>query len=223
MQVCRGRVLNYDSERDKKVMKINGIDTADISVVLQGPADRVYTAKCIRSIRRYLPGAQIILSTWEDSETDRLDADLVILNKDPGCSYDDPAKERALNINRWICSSYEGVKAADRTYVLKCRTDAEIISTDFLQYWNCYPVRESYYQVARHKILIPSPYTLRDLGDGKTHVKIETPFHISDWYCFGLREDILHLTGCPQIKDLNAFARYYEKKVIIFRLKRFGG
>lgn len=193
-------------------MKINGIDTADISVVLQGPADRIYTAKCIRSIRKYLPDAQIILSTWEDSETDRLDADRVILNKDPGCSFDDPEKERAFNINRWIRSSYEGVKAADRTYVLKCRTDAEILNTDFLYYWDRYPVREAFYQVAKHKILIPSPYTLRYLGDGKTNVKIETPFHISDWCCFGLYEDILHFTNCPEIQNLDAFARYYEKK-----------
>ena len=46
-------------------MIINGIDTNDISVVVQGAIDQINTPKCLRSIRKRLPGAEIILSTWE--------------------------------------------------------------------------------------------------------------------------------------------------------------
>lgn len=193
-------------------MRVNGIDTEDISVVLQGPVDDTYTFKCIQSIRKYLPRAQIILSTWEGSDVSSLNADKVIFHSDPGCSYDDVEKERAFNINRWIRSSYEGVKAAERKYVLKCRTDAELISAGFLHYWNKYQKRDLSYSVARHKIIIPSPYTLRYLGDGRKCTKIMTPFHVSDWCCFGMYEDILNFVDCPLIGDLDAFARYYEEK-----------
>ena len=51
-------------------MIINGIDTNDISVVVQGAIDQINTPKCLRSIRKRLPGAEIILSTWEGSPID---------------------------------------------------------------------------------------------------------------------------------------------------------
>ena len=59
------------------------IDLKDISVVVQGAITN-YTKLCLESIRKYLPGAEIILSTWDDSNIDRLDYDVVIFNKDPG-------------------------------------------------------------------------------------------------------------------------------------------
>ena len=65
-------------------MIINGIDTNDISVVVQGAIDQINTPKCLRSIRKRLPGAEIILSTWEGSPIDGLDYDKLVLNKDPG-------------------------------------------------------------------------------------------------------------------------------------------
>jgi len=188
------------------------IQSRDISVVIQGAINRTYTEKCIVSIRKFLPDAEIILSTWENSDIFGFDCDKILLNKDPGFSCDDYDNKRPLNINRWIVSSSEGVKASTRKYVLKTRTDTELVSTGFLDYWDSYSKREENYIISKHKILIPSPYTLRFLGDGGKYPIIPTPFHISDWYCFGLREDILKLVSCPLIENINEFARYYENR-----------
>ena len=43
------------------------MDTKDISVIVQGAINKNETIKCLQSIRQYLPGAEIILSTWEGS------------------------------------------------------------------------------------------------------------------------------------------------------------
>ena len=41
------------------------IKSEDISVVVQGAIDKVNTPKCLESIRKVLPRAEIVLSTWE--------------------------------------------------------------------------------------------------------------------------------------------------------------
>ena len=64
-------------------MLINNIDTKDISVVVQGAIDKGYTPLCLKSIIKYLPESEIILSTWEGSEVDNLDYDVLILSEDP--------------------------------------------------------------------------------------------------------------------------------------------
>lgn len=62
------------------------MDTKDISVIVQGAINKNETIKCLQSIRHYLPGAEIILSTWEGSNITDLDYDNLILSKDPGAS-----------------------------------------------------------------------------------------------------------------------------------------
>ncbi|MCH5264463.1 MAG: hypothetical protein J1F02_01085 [Lachnospiraceae bacterium] len=184
----------------------------DISVVLQGPVNKD-TMKCINSIKNILPGAQIILSTWENTCTEFLEFDEIIYCKDPGCAYWNPPKSVALNINRWIVSSREGVKRATRKYVLKMRTDLEIIHDRFLDYFNQYSERIQEYVLASHKLLIPSVYTTKFLGHNADNKKeITTPLHLSDWYVFGLKEDVWNFVDIPIIEDLEDFARYYERR-----------
>lgn len=43
----------------------------DITVVVQGAIDRKLTPKCLKSIRKHLPDAEIILSTWEKQSNRR--------------------------------------------------------------------------------------------------------------------------------------------------------
>ena len=60
------------------------VDNKDITVVVQGAVDREKTPICLQSIRRMLPGAFIILSTWEGTDVDGLEYDDVVLSEDPG-------------------------------------------------------------------------------------------------------------------------------------------
>lgn len=188
------------------------IESKDISVVIQGPVDKIYTPKCINSIRRLLPNAEVILSTWEGTELEKIDYDYCVFSQDPGCGYDGIDNRRTLNVNRWIVSSKAGVEKASRKYVLKCRSDAELINTNFLKYWGKYEKRNSDYTIAQHKIIIPSPYTMKYLGDGRKKTKIYTPFHVSDWYCFGIKDDILKFVDADLVDDIKKFARYFENQ-----------
>ena len=58
-------------------MIVNGIDTKDISVVVQGAVDKINTPKCLESIRKFLPCAEIVLSTWEGTDVTGLDVSTI--------------------------------------------------------------------------------------------------------------------------------------------------
>ena len=59
------------------------INSKDISVVVQGAVDPILTTQCLTSIRKHLPQAEIILSTWEDEIVSGLSYDKVILSQAP--------------------------------------------------------------------------------------------------------------------------------------------
>ncbi len=97
------------------------INNADISVVVQGPVqarddrpmDEGITYRSLQSIRQYLPGAHIILSTWPDQNLQGLDYDELVICEDPGPNiyrYLADGTPGKLNNNRQIVSSREGLK-----------------------------------------------------------------------------------------------------------------
>ena len=180
------------------------IQSREISVVIQG-AIGPETTILTRSIRQYLPDAEIVVSTWEGSDVSTLDYDRLVLNEDPGAISASTNEKRAFNLNRQIVSSSNGVKEASRPYVLKCRSDMELLGDGFLTFWDMYPKRDAAYEFASHKLLIPSLYTIKgeEVG-GKLH---PSPYHTSDWYVFGRQEDVLEFVSPPLVDD--EFSTYF--------------
>ncbi len=172
-------------------MIIGGIDTNDISVVVQGPIDRNNTKKCLRSIRKHLRGAEIILSTWEGSKCEDLDFDVVIYNSDPGGYKDKKCGSFVNNTQRQLFSTQKGVKEAHRKYILKCRSDIVFFSNIFLKYFDKFNKRESEYQLFEHRIIVSSFFTKKYCASETDSMAL--PFHLSDWIVFGIREDVLFL------------------------------
>lgn len=162
----------------------NGIDTKDISVVVQGAVDKTVTPRCIESIRKYLPDAQIILSTWAGTGVTELDYDKVILNPDPGGFPMSPWETN--NVKRQIASTLEGLKQANRKYALKIRSDMQLISSSFLEYFDKFNSYDKNWHFLKKRIIIPSLIT----RDPRIW---ESPMCPSDWCSFGLREDMLSL------------------------------
>ena len=117
---------------------INNIYFNDISVVVQGVIDPIFTPICLNSIRKHLPEAEIILSTWKGETIKNLDYDILILNDDPG-AFIYTSTNKVQNQNRQIVSTRNGILNASRKYVLKIRTDMQILGTKFLTFWNKYP------------------------------------------------------------------------------------
>ena len=190
-------------------MIINGIDTKDISVVVQGAVDKINTPKCLKSIRKYLPDAEIILSTWEGTDVSDLDYDKVLLNKDPGAQLCDPVEGRKNNVNRQIISTINGLKTADKHYALKMRSDIILESNKFLSYYKKYNklnINNKIYDIFKEKILIPVVWTReKATNEGKT---MWQPYHTSDWMMFGLNEDIFKLYDVPLMSEEDACYYY---------------
>lgn len=174
------------------------IQSKDITFVVQGvPAQETYTF--FEEIRRHFPQSEIILSTWEglDIEVYRRVTDKVVFSKDPGaicCSFYREI-QHMNNINRQIVSTVAGINAASRKYVVKMRTDFTLSSNKLLAFWNQYPKREKEAILFQHRIVVPSIYS-RLYSDRPE--MIPTPFHPSDMFAFGLKEDIALMFGsCP--------------------------
>lgn len=186
-------------------MIINGIDTKDISVVVQGAIDLANTSLCLNQLRKSFPEAEIILSTWKDSPVSELAYDVLIENQDPGGIR---CRHAVDNTNRQIVSTRNGVMRASRKFILKIRSDCFMKSAKLLEYWNMYPERNSQFKWFDHRVIIPSLYSKRFLD---INSRIPTPFHFSDWLQFGEANDIKKIWDIEEV-DSRIFADYYSEK-----------
>lgn len=193
-------------------MIINSIDTKDISFVVQGAVDKVYTKLCLESIRKNFPGSSIILSTWEGTQIDGLDFDELVLSRDCGaviCDFHTVPN----NINRQFLSSSAGLKRVKTLYAAKVRSDLFFDSPSFLQYFNSFPCYDEKYTRVRSRIVALSLYSRYCYINYDTTKVNLAAFHISDWFLFGYTEDILKYFSAPPITDLSEFSRYYLDKM----------
>ena len=192
-------------------MVINTIDTKDISVVVQGAIDKEYTPLCLKSIRKYLPESEIILSTWEGSDVDNLDYDVLVLNRDPGAKLCAPLEGRLNNLNRQIVSTKNGIIKSKNKFCYKIRTDIILLSNNFLNYFYLHTNDMSNkYNIFTNKILISSIWT-RFRARQENNIMLQ-PYHISDWHMIGLKEDILFLYDIPLENDFDATEYYMHNR-----------
>ena len=112
------------------------IKSQDISVVVQGNVDKV-TVDTLQSVRRFLPKAEIILSTWKAAAYEGLDYDKLVLSKDPGAVTFDIRLNKLNNINRIIVSSKAGVRHAKRKYIYRRVLRSRLYRRDLG--WNVFP------------------------------------------------------------------------------------
>lgn len=162
------------------------IESVDLSVVVQGAINKEITLECLKSIRDFLPDAEIILSTWQGSDVKGLDYDILVLNKDPGAIKTDLVNNVTNNQNRQLVSTREGIKKASRKYILKLRTDFVLYSAKFLEYWNKFLSRHETYNIFRHKIIASSVFSR--IASDFNHRPIL--FHPSDFFLLGLADDL---------------------------------
>lgn len=183
------------------------MNSKDISVVVQGAIDKKLTPKCLKSIRKYLPEAEIILSTWEGSAVSGLDYDILLLNQDPSGYKHDFAiynKTRSMNnFNRQLVSTCNGVLKASRKYCLKVRSDIILKNSDFLKYWDKFAIRNNEYKLFSHRVLCSSLFSREYSCQSGTG--FPTSFHPSDFWLFGLTNDLKdYFINCPLQTEVEA-------------------
>jgi len=188
------------------------IHSRDISVVIQGPIewtmDREHgvgvTIALSRQIRRLLPDAEIILSTWKGQKRDAIEYDTLIESKDPGPQGAWPSFT-VNNVNRQIVSTAVGLKAVTRRYVLKIRSDMVLRSTRFLDIFEGtepLPVNE---RNVFARAVLTNNFSSRDTAAILKRLPGHPlPFHFSDHVSFGLREDVQFLWDVPAQGDADS-------------------
>lgn len=193
------------------------ISSKDITVVVQGPAhafrgrpqEEGITQHCLASVRRYLPNAHLILSTWEGQELGELDYDELVLSPDPGgniVSYKKDGAARRLNHNRQIVSTVEGVRRATTPYVMKLRSDNALLGCGFIDLQQRYTERSADMRWLRERVVLTNTFT-RKFAKGRRVL-----FHASDFFAFGRTEDVLDLWDLPLFSDLEPDASFLEMK-----------
>lgn len=164
----------------------------DISVVISGPIFKSenggavggWTWKGCMSVRKVLPGAELIISTWNENDCEGLDYDVLVVSDDPGPNIN--------NVNRQICSRVAGIRAATRKKILAIRSESEIENTNFINYFAKYQLHgKKNHRFLEERVVIPASMPPRS---GEL-------FHMGDWYYFGLKEDLLKLWELPYCDD----------------------
>jgi hypothetical protein len=169
-----------------------------ISFVVQGPIDRSMfrpnqlpvTQACLESIRQWYPGSEIVLSTWEGAPVDDLTWDVLVRSEDPGgfnFIFPHQRGDPLANGNRQIVSTRNGLKSATREFAVKIRSDLVLTGNQWLHHWGRYPRRAGEWRIFADRLVTANLFTRNPVRD------LRKPFHPSDWFHFGRREDLLLL------------------------------
>ena len=188
------------------------IHSGDISVIVQGSINATETPKCLESIREFLPDAEIILSTWEGSDISNLDYDILVLSSDPGAVLMEGFTNKTVynNINRQLLSTQAGLKKATRKYAMKFRSDLILTGDKFLSYFEEFQSHGEKYNLFKRKILGSVLFTKYNIKSTKKSKRVEIPFHISDWWLFGLKEDLDTYFLETQLVKEPCFTNYFS-------------
>ncbi|HYD96003.1 MAG TPA: WavE lipopolysaccharide synthesis family protein [Noviherbaspirillum sp.] len=179
---------------------------SDITVVFQG-AFKPYTTQGkesflsnVRAVRRVLPGAKIIVSTWEGAEIPRgLGTSDIVFAKDPGGLA--PLKlidNKINNVNRQIVSTSAGMAAVETAFAIKLRTDCYLEHAGFLDFYAEQLKRDK----GHRRILVNCFFTLNPV------IFERIPYHLSDWFQFGPTELLRAYWSAPLMSPQDA--RFYE-------------
>ena len=179
----------------RETLKMKAIDSKNISVIIQGLYNPKITPLCLKSIKKHLPEAEVILSLSEQPvealATDGIDK--LIINEKSQIFPDSPEKNtRFNNVNPQIISTVAGLKAATQPYALKIRTDFWLKSADFLKYFDKCPKSDLDYKIFNHKV-VDCAYFARQ---PKSYA-----FHPSDIALFGETTDLLNLFDVPLMTE----------------------
>lgn len=202
-----------------------GVPFSDITVIVHGPvlkdvspaAPAGTTLAAVQSVRKALPGARVVISTWTGSEAEGMGADLVVYSADPGALPCWP-NARLNNVNRQIVAMRAGLEAVGTKWVLKLRSDTLLTSAAMVKCWGRYQERNPCYRVFQERIITSALLTWhpRECFQEKRF----TPFlfHVNDMIQFGLSCD-MHKLWCIPLMPTSDFT-YFKCPELVGRIDR---
>lgn len=180
------------------------IDSKDITVVIQGSTRAQFQGRScveatVESIKKVLPKASIIISTWAGEVVFDLGVQKVIYNIDPGAKTRDcTPNSRPNNVNRQIVSTINGLREVKTKYAMKLRSDFLLLGDEFLKYYKKVSKlkTDSDYQIFSSRVLCAMFGTRKPMAK---HYNL--PFHVADFWTFGLTEDLIKLYDIALVTD----------------------
>jgi hypothetical protein len=164
-------------------MAPHSIDSADVSVIVQGPVTAPTTTnQVIGSIRQCLPRAEIIFSTWLGHGAGIAGFDICRESSDPGNFVD--LNGRPCNYVRQAVSTYAGLMQASRLFSLKLRTDTPLANANLCVYDDRWIEKSG--KPFLGKLVMPS-VCVRD------PLRFPQNYSVCDIAHFGLTQDLQHL------------------------------
>ena len=157
------------------------------AILLQGPIKKEYrfTLETVKIYLKQYPAAIIILSTWEDEDTQEFEnlaasKSNVKIVRTPKPGFGGPG-----NVNMQVASTLAGIKCAKDlglAFVCKTRTDQRMYGIKNLQFLinmlNIFPLAPGIKQKKRI------------VGINITTTLRYTPYHLSDTWMFGTTQDL---------------------------------
>ncbi|SEP69686.1 WavE lipopolysaccharide synthesis [Lachnospiraceae bacterium RM5] len=203
----------YQHEGKKK--KFNNIIYDEITVIVQGPVEEIYTRLVIESIRRFLPGSKIVLSTWKDANIAELCVDELVINEDPGAPefIKKNGARHADNRNRLLVSTKGGLKKVNTKYVLKLRSDCILAGDGIVRNYGRYPLKTDEFSITKKKLVIGELCNITRLKFKESTINF--PFHISDWFFFGLTEDLKSYFEYTDVEPLEQMIKWNFKNNMV--------
>jgi hypothetical protein len=180
----------------------------DITVVVHGPIlwecgqefPEGMTPAVLQSVRKNLPGAKILISTWEGAPTAGLEADTIVCSADPGGKPYGP-NFRTNNVNRQIVAMKSGLNLVQTKWALKLRSDTLLTSNRMVECWGKHRVRHPYLQVFTERIMTSAILTYHPRLCFQGGAFTPWLFHVNDMIQFGLTEDMQKLWGIPLMPE----------------------
>lgn len=194
--------------------KTETVSPRDITFVCTGKIigkGRYATARSLRSVRKYFPEAEIVLSTWEGEDLSGLDGlyDRLVLNKKMEPEYSAHLESCPWKApNTYDLQQYSvnrGLKACRTKYAVQWRTDFVLQNGDFLKNYNTFnrlfDMYEADCRIFEQRVLIHKTLTVNPHAPDLAFAQ-----HPADLFHFGLTEDLLRLwDGRPMPKGVYDF------------------
>lgn len=196
------------------------VPDGDISIVVQGPLRRkgADIRSCLAAIARHLPGAEVIVSTWETEDVSGLVGCRVVQSLDPG-GIDD-ISGNTINLPRQAVSTLAGLEAATRPWVLKTRVDVPLAGRAMALATRHGDAVPAEHRLFRRPLVVPSLFT-------RDPARMPFLFHPSDIAQFGLRADLLEfwrgppfvtadllIVGRPSLNPFGNYAGFTQQLVV---------
>ena len=146
------------------------ISSDEIAVIIQGAVIPNLLTRTIVSVRELLPDAELVLSTWNNTDISNFDCDKFVLSQDPGFIN----INLLGNINRQIVGRQNALKNIHKPYSLIIRSDCEIINLNFIK-----------------------EFDGRIVSHSAGPIRSKWLYHLNDWNFFGKTEDLCDLYDIP--------------------------